>query len=372
MYRPIAICQLNKSFVLFCLEITSHQETRNNVYLLLKTSVWLLLGFFVLPGWAAAQDSQTSVIEESSLGNTKNVHKAGDLFFSGQFQEEDLKFLTDQKITRVISLRSDDEIGWVEHAAVTAAGMEFVQVPFSKPEELTDEVFGKVRELLKDKSKKTLLHCKSGNRVAGVWLPYRVLDEGVNLQQALTEATTIGLKKPPIKAKSLAYINNEQLGSEQSLDQEQSVNPGINKGYKDPDLDVEKMVNRFELESREIYSNRAKIVAECGIQPGDEIADIGAGTGLFSRLFSKSVGPDGWVYAVDIAPRMVGHIVKEATAQNISNLSGVVCADSSISLPENSVDIVFICDTYHHFEYPKTSLAGRQRCVSLRDSRCRF
>ena len=150
---------------------------------------------------------------------------------------------------------------------------------------------------------------------------------------------------------------------EEGVESEQSVNPGVNKGYKDPNLNVEKMVNRFELESREIYANRAEIVAACGIQLGDRVADVGAGTGLFSRLFSKSVGAEGWVYAVDIAAPMIGHIVKEAAAQKITNLSGVVCADDSIGLPENSVDLIFICDTYHHFEFPQTSLASFRRAL---------
>ena len=70
------------------------------------------------------------------------------------------------------------------------------------------------------------------------------------------------------------------------------------------------------------------------------------------------MGADGWVYAVDIAPRLVSHIVKEATAQNILNLTGVVCAENSIGLPANSVDLVFLCDVSHHFEFPKSSLAS--------------
>jgi len=326
---------------------------------LLKTLACLLISFFMVSGQADAQDSPLHKIEQSSLGNTKNVHKAGDLFFAGQFTPEDIKVISDSKITRVVSLRTEGEIDWNEEAAVTAAGMEFIRLPYKAPETLTNEVFDKARELLKDKSKTTLFHCKSANRVAGVWLPYRVLDQGVDLEQALTEAVEIGMNKPFVKEKALAYIKRKQANGEQ----EESVNPGINKGYKDPKLDVTKMVERFELESREIYLNREAIVAACEIQAGSTIADVGAGTGFFSRMFSKSVGKDGWVYAVDIAPPMVGHIVKEAAAQNISNISGVVCAENSVSLPANSVDLIFICDTYHHFEFPKSTLASIHKAL---------
>ena len=147
------------------------------------------------------------------------------------------------------------------------------------------------------------------------------------------------------------------------VEKEQSVKPGVNKGYKDPELNVDKMIKRFEMESREVYLKRKEIVAACDIKPGDVVADVGAGTGVFTRLFTESVGDEGWVYAVDIAPRLVGHIVSQAEESGRTNVTGVVCAENSISLPANSVDLVFLCDTYHHFEFPKTSLASINKAL---------
>ena len=80
--------------------------------------------------------------------------------------------------------------------------------------------------------------------------------------------------------------------------QEQSVRPGINDSFRDPDVDA--FLGRFEVESREVFANRKEIVAACKIQPGQTVADIGAGTGLFTRMFSAEVGKDGRVIAVDI------------------------------------------------------------------------
>ena len=96
----------------------------------------------------------------------------------------------------------------------------------------------------------------------------------------------------------------------------------------------------------------------CGIKPGAKIADVGAGTGIYTRLFSRAVGPDGWVFAVDIAPRFIQHINESAKEQNLPNITGVICAEDSIKLPPDSVDMVFVCDTYHHFEYPQQTLAS--------------
>ncbi len=138
--------------------------------------------------------------------------------------------------------------------------------------------------------------------------------------------------------------------------QEKSVKPGINVNYLDPSLDVDDYIKRFEVESREVFASRLEILRECGIQPGDKIADIGAGTGLFTRLFSRSVGPKGWVYAVDIAPRFLEHIRKQTDRLGMLNVSPILCGEKSASLPAKSVDKIFICDVYHHFEYPKSTM----------------
>jgi ubiquinone/menaquinone biosynthesis C-methylase UbiE len=132
--------------------------------------------------------------------------------------------------------------------------------------------------------------------------------------------------------------------------QEKSVKPGINDPFKDPD--VEKFQKTFEVESREIYSSRKQIVAACKIKSGTIVADIGAGTGLFTRLFAAEVGPKGRVYAVDIATKFLDHIRKTCKDAKIANVETVQCSDRSCKLPKGSIDLAFICDTYHHFEFP--------------------
>ena len=92
------------------------------------------------------------------------------------------------------------------------------------------------------------------------------------------------------------------VGSGFATAQESSVNPGINDSYKEPDAG--EFTKRFETESREVFANREKIVAAAKVKPGMTVADVGAGTGLFTRLFAKAVGPEGKVYAVDIAEEL--------------------------------------------------------------------
>lgn len=143
--------------------------------------------------------------------------------------------------------------------------------------------------------------------------------------------------------------------------QEQSVSPGINKPYENPDVPASR--GKFEREGRDAYDHRQAIVAACELTPGQSVADIGAGTGLFTRLFAPLVGPQGRVYAVDIAENFVRHIEKTAQEQGLGNIVGVVCDAQSVNLPAASVDVAFICDTYHHFEFPQKTLATLFRAL---------
>ena len=179
----------------------------------LVTVLMLLGGSSVTAQTDATAQAKPNKIESSELGSAKNVHRLGNLFFSGQFAQVDIATLKEHGVTRVITLRTDGEIEWDEKGAIKNAGMEFLKVPFRSPEALTDDVFDSVRRLLNDKSKTTLLHCGSANRVGGVWLPHRVLDEGVELETALEEAKQIGLHTEFIEEKALDYIKRMQQRS---------------------------------------------------------------------------------------------------------------------------------------------------------------
>lgn len=144
---------------------------------------------------------------------------------------------------------------------------------------------------------------------------------------------------------------------------EASVKPGINEKFLDPNLKVEEWTQKFETESREIYHLRDKIVAAVGIKPGMTVADIGAGTGLFTLPFSQAVGTDGSVYAVEIAKNFLEHIRARAAKANAANVRTILCNERSVELPEGSVDLAFICDVYHHFEFPKSTLETLHRAI---------
>ena len=129
--------------------------------------------------------------------------------------------------------------------------------------------------------------------------------------------------------------------------QDKSVKPGINDTFRDPD--PKEFIGRFEIESREVFARRKEIASACQLKPGMTVADVGAGTGLFTRLFSDAVGKDGQVLAVDISQKFLDHIKATSREAGQKNVSTVLGKFDSAELPAKSVDLVFICDTYHHF-----------------------
>lgn len=136
--------------------------------------------------------------------------------------------------------------------------------------------------------------------------------------------------------------------------QDKSVNPGINNAFEKPN--VAEFVERFERDGRDAYDHRQDVLKACSLKPGMAIADVGAGTGLFTRLFSPAVGPEGKVYAVDIAEEFVKHIERTAQSKGLKNVKGIVCTADAVNLPSQAIDVAFICDTYHHFEFPHKTM----------------
>jgi len=139
--------------------------------------------------------------------------------------------------------------------------------------------------------------------------------------------------------------------------QQSTITPTAKELNKSFDADASQWTERFEHEGRAIYDKRVAILDAMGLKPGMDVADIGAGSGLISRLIAQRVAPGGTVYAVDISKNMVDHITKTAQEEKIPNIKAVLGDPRSPKLAPNSVDVVCIIDAYHHFEYPAEMLA---------------
>lgn len=132
----------------------------------------------------------------------------------------------------------------------------------------------------------------------------------------------------------------------------------INKSFLDPDMNVDDFVKRFEVESREVVACQADILTAIGLKANMNVADIGAGTGLYIGPLSRAVAKGGKVFAVDISQKFVRHLRKRSRDEKLENVRVILCNDRETGLKKNSIDRALLCDVYHHFEYPQSTLAS--------------
>jgi predicted methyltransferase len=137
-------------------------------------------------------------------------------------------------------------------------------------------------------------------------------------------------------------------------DEQRAVGPGINAYYHGADPDEWRSI--FERPGREVFDRRFQIVHALRLRPGMAVADVGAGTGLFTLLFARAVGAQGRVYAVDISQSFIDGIMARLADVQVDNVTPVVNSQREVGLPPASVDLVFLADTYHHLEYPRAML----------------
>ncbi len=135
-----------------------------------------------------------------------------------------------------------------------------------------------------------------------------------------------------------------------------SVKPGINEPYAKVGA-AKRWAKRFERDGREVHDRRVDIVRALGLTRGMAIADVGAGTGLFTLAFAEAVGAEGTVYAVDVMAGFLAHIRGKVEKAGLTQVRLVQASDRSSELAPGSVDAIFMSDAYHHLEYPQHTLA---------------
>jgi len=118
----------------------------------------------------------------------------------------------------------------------------------------------------------------------------------------------------------------------------------------------------LERPDREAEERTDLLLDNLPINPGDSVADIGAGTGFFSLPMAKLVGATGTVYAVDIQPEMLAIIADRSAAMGVTNIKRVLATVNDPQLPADTLSMVLFVDAYHEFEWP------REVMIAVRDS----
>ena len=156
---------------------------------------------------AASEATETAQVESGDWGEVSPLHMVGELHLAGQPTEEDLILGHLRGISTIINLRpSSEDFGFDEERVAGELGMTYIQLPVGSPDDLDAAFFDKLRALLRESDGQVLVHCKSANRVGAAWLPWRVLDQGVDLETATAEAKSIGMRSPALEQRARAYI----------------------------------------------------------------------------------------------------------------------------------------------------------------------
>ena len=90
-----------------------------------------------------------------------------------------------------------------------------------------------------------------------------------------------------------------------------------------------------------------EFVGKLRLKNGEVVADVGAGTGVFSLPLARAVGP-GKVYAVEVDRGLVDYIRTKASTQKVRNVETVLGQFTDPALPSKDVDLAFFHDVLHH------------------------
>ncbi len=104
----------------------------------------------------------------------------------------------------------------------------------------------------------------------------------------------------------------------------------------------------FEGGNRHKWQRPEWVIDQLGLKPTDIVADIGAGSGYFSRRLAGRLTKGGKVIAVDIDPEMLAYVRESAAKEGITNIETLLVETDSPGLDPGSVDLIFLNNTLHH------------------------
>jgi ubiquinone/menaquinone biosynthesis C-methylase UbiE len=112
-------------------------------------------------------------------------------------------------------------------------------------------------------------------------------------------------------------------------------------------------LERAERQQEEDPARALRILA---VQPGQVVADVGAGSGYYSVRLSQLVGPRGKVYANDLQPGMLQILRSRLERERIANVETVLGTVDDPKLPGGALDMILMVDVYHEFSEPQAML----------------
>lgn len=129
-----------------------------------------------------------------------------------------------------------------------------------------------------------------------------------------------------------------------------------------PDLAFRMMSATFTLKDL-MFPGVDKRVDGFGIRPGMTVVDYGCGPGRYTTRFSKLVGENGKVFAVDVQDLAIETVKRKMRSQGLDNIIPIVATGYETGIPDNTADMVFALDMFFGVKDPVALLAEIHRIV---------
>lgn len=111
-----------------------------------------------------------------------------------------------------------------------------------------------------------------------------------------------------------------------------------------------RQIDPLRLPRRASWQLPERVIDALALEPGDTVADLGSGDGYFTFRLAEAVGAEGRVYAVDIDPEALAEIDRAAEQRGLDNVITVEARTDDPLLPDGEIDLVFLCNAYHHLD----------------------
>ena len=114
---------------------------------------------------------------------------------------------------------------------------------------------------------------------------------------------------------------------------------------------VMEYLGRLDRPERDQDQKPGLVIQALGLKPGMSVADLGSGSGYFTRLFVEAVAETGKVYAIDVEPEALKYVEESLAHVNRPfQVEFILARPDNPGLPIESVDMIFVCNTFHHLE----------------------
>jgi predicted methyltransferase len=157
-------------------------------------------------------------------------------------------------------------------------------------------------------------------------------------------------RQPPLRAPWVGAALLLQLVFVPSAHSTEAFSDAFRATSKRSFADVEEWSRVFDDPRRDEWQKPDEVVAALDLRPGATVADLGAGTGYFSRRLSEAVGPTGAVLSIETQPEMVVHLRDRAQRERTANVVPILASPDNPRIPPGTADVVLVVDTLHHID----------------------